>query len=453
MLAKVSNLCKVCSGNPERSRLLTPPRPLKKSLRLDMVFGCCLMLLCACHGGKQDQSERKTEKTTISFWNGFTGPDGQTMWEIVNQFEQEFPQYQVEMEIIPWSTYFDKLMVSLGSGKPPDVFVLHENELLNYVRQDAIRPLDDLVNGEQALPASDYLESIWNRVTIDETIYGIPLDCHDVAVFYNKDYFRQQGVSPPEKLDQTNFISLSKQLTVDQDRDGHPEKWGFVFGGSIRKHFYTLTEQFGGRFLNRQTGKCLIDQQAGRLALQFLYDAVNTHRIMPNPIHDGSNLWQGFLRGRIAMYADGIWMMNGLKAHAGFDWGVLPYPQLGDREAVWASSHVLCLPKYSDTIDSEAAWTLLTYLSNHGVLWSDGGQLPARYSQLRSPDFTQKAHYPVFAAQIPQIIFGPNEPNIIEIETRFEPCLLSAMSGQQPMPKMVDEIKVSVESILRRSFD
>ena len=50
------------------------------------------------------------------------------------------------MEIIPWSTYFDKLMVSLGSGKPPDFFILHENELLNYVRQDAIRSLPTLQN-------------------------------------------------------------------------------------------------------------------------------------------------------------------------------------------------------------------------------------------------------------------------------------------------------------------
>ena len=33
----------------------------------------------------------------------------------------------------------------------------------------------------------------------------------------------------------------------------------------------------------------------------------------------------------------------------------------------------------------------------------------------------------------------------------MEPCLLAAMSGQQSMEKMVQEIKVSVESILRRS--
>jgi len=414
---------------------------------------CCVLTICACDTKKQYSSGKENKKTKISFWNGFTGPDGQTMWQIIKKFEQDFPQYEVEMEIIPWSTYFDKLMVSLGSGKPPDVFILHENELLNYVQQDAIRSLDNLVRGERGIPVSDCLAPIWERVTINGKIYGIPLDCHNTAVFYNKDYFRLLNVPVPEKLERHNFFLLANQLTVDRDEDGNPEKWGFVFGGSVLKHFYTLTEQFGGQFLDRRTGKCLIDQEASQQALQILYDAINKHGYMPNPIHDGSNLWQGFLQGRIAMYTEGIWMMNGMKKLASFEWGVLPYPQLGNRSAVWASSHVMCLPRFSDTIDWEAAWTLLTYLSNHGVTWSDGGQLPARYSQLSSPDFTEKAHYPVFAAQIPQIIFGPNDPNIIEIQTRVEPCLLSAMSGQQPMSKMVDEIKVAVESILRRSLD
>ena len=430
--------------------------------RLKVASLILLLMLSACDpfsGSKQQATSTTAEKTRISFWNGFTGPDGQTMWEIVRQFEADYPQYEVEMEIIPWSTYFDKLMVSLGSGKPPDVFILHENELVNYVFQDAIRPLDDLVDGPQGLPVSDCLSSIWERVRIKvpgqskAKIYGIPLDCHDEAVYYNKDYFRQLGVPLPEQLDRDNFFHLARQLTIDQDKDGRPDQWGFVFGGSVRRHLYTLTEQFGGQFLDRENGICLIDQPASQKALQILYDAINKDSYMPNPIHDGSNLWQGFLQGRIAMYTDGIWMMNGMKKLADFDWGVLPYPQLGDQKAVWASSHVLCLPRFSDTIDWEAAWIFLTYLSNHGVDWSDGGQLPARYSQLASPDFTQKEHYPVFAAQIPDIIFGPNDPNIIEIETRMEPCLLSAMSGQQPMPKMVQEIKISVENILRRGVD
>ena len=442
--------------------LLALKRLLKLSLLFLSVF--CTLFLVSCNQNSAKPinedlgSKNERKKSKITFWNGFTGPDGQTMWEIIKNFEADYPEYEVEMEIIPWGTYFDKLMVSLGSGKPPDVFILHENELVNYVLQDAIRPLDDLINGPKGLSVSDCLPSIWNRLRVktindqkEPQTYGIPLDCHNHAVYYNKDSFRQLDIPLPESLDRNNFFHLAQQLTLDQDKDGRPDQWGFVFGGSVRSHLYTLTEQFGGNFLDRENGICQIDQPPSQKALQLLYDAINKDGYMPNPIHDGSNLWQGFLQGRIAMYTDGIWMMNGMKKLANFDWGILPYPQFGDKKAVWGSSHILCLPRLSDTIDLEAAWLFIKYLSTNGVEWSDGGQLPARYSQLTSPKFTQKEHYPVFASQIPDLIFGPNDPNIIEIETRMEPCLLAAMSGQQPMEKMVQEIKVSVESILRRS--
>ena len=73
--------------------------------RLKVASLILLLTLSACDpfsGSKQQATSTTAEKTRISFWNGFTGPDGQTMWEIVRQFEADYPQYEVEMEIIPW---------------------------------------------------------------------------------------------------------------------------------------------------------------------------------------------------------------------------------------------------------------------------------------------------------------------------------------------------------------
>ena len=277
--------------------LLALKRLLKLSLLLLSV--CCTLFLVSCNQdfakpiNEDLGSKNERKKSKITFWNGFTGPDGQTMWEIIKNFEADYPEYEVEMEIIPWGTYFDKLMVSLGSGKPPDVFILHENELVNYVLQDAIRPLDDLINGPKGLSVSDCLPSIWNRLRVktindqkEPQTYGIPLDCHNHAVYYNKDSFRQLDIPLPESLDRNNFFHLAQQLTLDQDKDGRPDQWGFVFGGSVRSHLYTLTEQFGGNFLDRENGICQIDQPPSQKALQLLYDAINKDGYMPNPIHD-----------------------------------------------------------------------------------------------------------------------------------------------------------------------
>ena len=111
--------------------------PLKRLLKFSFLFlnVFCTLFLISCNQNSTEPinedlgPKTQKKKSKITFWNGFTGPDGQTMWEIIKNFEADYPEYEVEMEIIPWGTYFDKLMVSLGSGKPPDVFILHENEI------------------------------------------------------------------------------------------------------------------------------------------------------------------------------------------------------------------------------------------------------------------------------------------------------------------------------------
>ena len=53
-----------------------------------LFLGCFALAICACDIKKQYSSGKENKKTKISFWNGFTGPDGQTMWQIIKKFEQ-----------------------------------------------------------------------------------------------------------------------------------------------------------------------------------------------------------------------------------------------------------------------------------------------------------------------------------------------------------------------------
>src|SRR5258708_18376831 len=64
-------------------------------------------------------------KIVIDFWNGFTGPDGKTMEQMVDRFRERNPDVGVRMEIIPWGTCYDKRTLSLAYGGAPDVFVVH----------------------------------------------------------------------------------------------------------------------------------------------------------------------------------------------------------------------------------------------------------------------------------------------------------------------------------------
>ena len=53
-----------------------------------------------------------SDKVTLRFWNGFTGPDGRTMLALVKRFNRENPDVHVVMQRMEWGTYYNKLFVS-----------------------------------------------------------------------------------------------------------------------------------------------------------------------------------------------------------------------------------------------------------------------------------------------------------------------------------------------------
>src|SRR5438445_9197669 len=124
--------------------------------------------------------------TEIKFWNGFTGPDGKTMERMVRQFQKENPDVRVRMQIIPWAQYYGKLTLGLAFHEGPDVFVCHGNHLAEFARYGVFKPLETLQRGTAGLPAADFLPKPWEAAHYCGVLYGIPLDCHPLGLYFNR---------------------------------------------------------------------------------------------------------------------------------------------------------------------------------------------------------------------------------------------------------------------------
>src|SRR5579862_6756827 len=123
------------------------------------------------------RADGKPGALVINFWNGFTGPDGQTMSALVKQFQAENPDVQVKMQIIPWSTYYDKLTLSLAYGGAPDVFILQAARFPEFASFHTLRSLTDLYASEKPpLTSSDFAPVPWKESFYEGTHYALPLD-------------------------------------------------------------------------------------------------------------------------------------------------------------------------------------------------------------------------------------------------------------------------------------
>ncbi len=410
-----------------------------------IAMSLCILLsvLPAGCGAKSRPLDR------LQYWNGFTGPDGNITRPIVEAFEKS-SGLRVEVQKMPWSTYFDKLIAAIAAGDPPDVFVLHFSELASYAEMGALLPLNPYLEGDRPLvPREDRITSAWERCYYQGTPYGLPLDVHLLGLYYNKALFDKAGLPYPSATDPLSgdeMLRLAKKLTVDEDDDGVPETWGFTFSGAPFRNFTSLLWQFDGDLLSPDLREPAIASPQGHAALQWMVDCVMKYRVSPRP--EGLDTWQYFLQGRVAMFVEGCWVLNGLKRNARFPWGVAPLFQAGSRNAVWATGHVVCMSRTLPPERRANALRLMKHLSDTGVTWSTSGMIPARHSQVEDPAFLQNDLLKPFVSQLGWLRFEPNSPAGIELRDRYEQSVITALVGLAPVDDALNDASDRMARVL-----
>ena len=127
--------------------------------------------------------------------------------------------------------------------------------------------------------------------------------------------------------------------------------------------------------------------------------------ICPKP--DPGGAWGAFQSGKAAMAMQGIWMIDSISHQSDLDAAAAPVPQFGPHQAVWASSHCLCMPAKLPAERQKAAYMFIKYLSDHSLEWAKAGQVPIRKSILNSHDFQALPIQREFAKQLPYVDYEP----------------------------------------------
>ncbi|MBX3000880.1 MAG: ABC transporter substrate-binding protein [Caldilineaceae bacterium] len=333
-------------------------------------------------------AEAGTGSTQLIYWNGLTGSDGATMVQMVEAFAAENPDVSVRIEMMPWGIYFDKLLTSLISGNPPDLFLLHEFEIPQFASQGVLMESSDFYAAfGGAIPEDDVLAQTLASLDYQGNRYGVALDVHGWGLWYNRDLFEAAGLDPdvcPANAEE--FIQFARMLTVDangntaESGDFDPEnvaQWGTHISW-MKPTFLSTLWQFGGDWTDG-SGNATFNSDEAFQAAQFWYDLIWEEHVAPQPA--GFDSWQSFAAGQLAMIPEGSWMLN-FNVDNEVNWGVCPLPQFGNQPAAWTSSHVIYTPMSLQGEKLDAAKRLITYLSDQGLVWATSGQPPARESQL-----------------------------------------------------------------------
>jgi multiple sugar transport system substrate-binding protein len=355
----------------------------------------------------------------IDFWNGFTGPDGRVMLELVRQFNLANSDVHVSMQRILWATYYNKLMVSALDHRGPEVFVLQSALLPRMDRAGIVDTVDDLFT-DPALVA-EFEPSLLDRVNVGSNgkirRIGLPLDTWPQGLYCNAKMFKAAGITnadgsarPP-----TNGREFFADANALQHHlhDGDPSNiWGFGYG-DWTNNFMSLVPQFGGQILDA-SGNPTLDHPGNVAALQYLADLNLKYHLAPSP-EGGVAGWVGFRQERVAMEFDGIYMVGDLKRLTDLDYIGAPLPQIGPYPGTLGDSHILCIRKGLNGRQREGAKRFIRFISDHSLAWADAGQVPARKSARQSEAFKKLQVQYAFSKQLDYVMYPPKTPLISEL--------------------------------------
>ncbi len=245
---------------------------------------------------------------------------------LVQAFEAEHPDIDVEVTVSDWDAYWTGLQTSIAGGDAPDVFAMDGPIFPDYQSRGVLLDLQPYIAADGFDVSALADAGVAHFTTTDGGQYGLPRDLNVVPLFYNKTMFDAAGIPyPDETWDWNKLVEVGQQLTIDENGDGLPEQWGFYTETTDMENFWSeAVWQNGGEIISDDRTQTLLGSDEAVGGLQFLQDLIYKYKIMATP-DLFAETGDAFEQGLAAMEANGSWLVPTHTA-AGIDFGIAPLP-------------------------------------------------------------------------------------------------------------------------------
>ena len=345
-------------------------------------------------------------QVAITYWQYDFATRIDAMNQLIEQFNAENPDVVVTQETFPYDAYQQRVAASLAAGEGPDVVQLFYGWVGPWQRAGYIEPLPKEHFADEWI--QDYFIPMVESVNIGGDYYGLPTAVRALALFYNKDQFREVGLdpdSPPTTWDE--FIEAAKMLTTQ--RGPRFERIGFGIAPNGQDHHLVRTvlmNQLGTPPYSDDNTEVLYGNEIGAEALAFYTSWQTEHEIGVAEFMPGNNGYrEGFYtQENISMIIDGSFAIGAVRTNAQFDWGVAELPTFDNGVkanfgSFWMNG--LTPNATADPAKLEAASRFIKFVTSEEAMqiWLDVvGELPAAKTMVADPELTADPVYGAFIA-------------------------------------------------------
>lgn len=381
---------------------------------------------------------------TLSGWSNLN--EKQLLQQVISDFEAKNPNIKVKYDVIA-DEYMDVLKIRLIGDTAADVFYLDALEAPALMSQDVLEPLDRYITKE--FDISDFEPTLLNAFQQDGKIYGLPKDFSTLALFYNKNNFKDSGFSQsPTTWEELR--DYSQTLTIDKNKDGRIDRYGFGVAPELARQSFMI-KAFGGELINSE-GKAAFASPESLKGLQLIVDQYRKDKSAAQPSDTGTTSGgEIFGQNKAAMVIEGTWLIPYLKqTFSNLEYAIDEVPTVAGKKGTMAYTVAYVMNKQSK--HKLEAWKLISYLTGkQGMkVWTSGGfALPTRKSVAAELGYDKNLLYTPFIAGATYATIWQAGENLPIILNNFNNQFISAILGEQPLADAMKKAQETANKEIR----
>ncbi|ANE45159.1 hypothetical protein SY83_01075 [Paenibacillus swuensis] len=352
---------------------------MKKWLSVSMTLVFLISILAACSGntntngntatnaaagensGKKNESDAKPVELNLSIWGD---ENRKKLYEdLMAKYTETHPNVKVDVMLIPFNDYQQKLSIMSASKSGPDLVWLSERMVPQFLDSGQLLDISSL-EADAEYDLKDIYPTTMDLFRKDSKLYGVSFTSGPKVLFFNKDMFKAKGLKTPLELAKEGkwtyeeFVKSAKTLT-----DSSKGVYGVhLFGANNSWKSWTdgLVDTFwahGADVFNEDGSKFVLNSPEGEQALKLYYDLLFTDKSHVDP---GNQLT--FESGNIGMYRNNFSFSNNARKITNFDWDIAPMPK-GPAADAPSAVGIAGYAIMKDTAHPEETLELLKYLT------------------------------------------------------------------------------------------
>ncbi|WP_416068186.1 ABC transporter substrate-binding protein [Rhizobium sp. ZK1] len=385
----------------------------------------------------------KAEDVKLTLWS--LDKDTQPAPTLVKEFNDQHNGITIEYRLIQFDDVVTEAMRAYATGQAPDIIAVDNPEHALFSSRGAFLDLTDMIKNSKVIKPENYFPGPLKSVEWDGKYFGVPKATNTIALYYNKDMFKEKGLDPnkpPQTWDE--LVEDARKLT-----DPAKNVYGLAFSAKANEEgtfqFLPWAQMGGGSYEH-------INADGAVKALEVWKTIMDEKLASPDTLTRGQ--WDStgtFNSGNAAMAISGPWELDRMVQEAKFDWGVtlLPVPKEGaERSSAmgdfnWA---IFSTSKHP----AEAFKALEYFASQDDKMFKNFGQLPAR-SDISIPETGQPLKDAALKVFLEQLKYakprGPH-PQWPKISKAIQDAIQAALTGQMSPKDALDQAADKIKAVL-----